>query len=1092
MKIFGTSKRILVCLALPFLFAACLFNSKDSGKDSGSRVKTGLYGRLVDVHGVPVASAKVKATSSKLVLGKWDSAPLESDSTESDGGGFYHFDGLHAGTYNLLADYGNGESVVLIRDIDYDGDNRVREVATDTLRPPGRIQGRVLTHTDEGGVLCYIPGTSFVAISSDSGGFSLTDIPQGTYVFSFRKEGLKTIGGITLAVVSGKATVVPDRSMEADPAFPPPAPGGLTAAYDTLTGTVLLRWNSLPVSDLDGYLVFRNNLSSPDPLRLGGLVKDTFYVDTLYRGPLDEGSLNVAYRLKAQDLEANQSLVYSKPVEVSAPSPSKVRTFIGLTIAGGATVSIGDTIRVLATYGNATRANRTLSWFVDGMDNEVRSKEDSSLAGTDTLQFAASSPGQHVVHFSALDAGGSVWRGNISVSVVRDPPVSAILGGTTVKIGMAAGLSAQVSQAFGSIVMYKWDDGKSPGWDDSSSTLTHREYVYTSKGTYPVRLYVRDDDGNADSTTLNLAVTNDGPMVSGLKDTVISIDDTVAFSIQASDPDGVSSYRWDFDGDGQDDDTTETGHAVHAYSGSPGHFAFRVSVQDSFDGVTNATADIDMIQDPPLVNAGRDTTVSLGDTVLIKGVVSDRFGRIVSMARSVGGGAFQPTLSGDTVLIAPASEILDYRIVLRATDDDGNTVQDTVLVRVEKDLPVARIVAGDSAVTDSLFPVSASASTPGKFGRIVKYEWSFGSLVDFRAGPRDTLFNAPSLEHNAFPVVLRITDEDGGVALDTQFVVVHHQWSYLGSIGITSGSFPTLSARNGDVYLGYIDYGPGNNLEGRGTVTAFRGGQWATLGEKRFTEHWCDYFTTALGEDGTPYSVCEDTQPRVHRFSGSAWVAVDPVTPYSGKLNNPTIHVHGDVPYVVFSDDFAGGAIRLLKLESGSWKVVGPANVSSGMGWGSTIAFLDDVPYVAYEDATQGNKAVVVKLENGAWVPAGAALSQGAARSTLISRDGKLYAGYVDAALGNRASVKRFNGSDWVPVGPLGFTEPMSDSRLSLDAWNDTVYVGIHDGAMRFTEGAWKRLGRTLPKAATVTLDGSVPYLYFNDPQRGPSVMVYR
>src|SRR5882762_2642053 len=51
--------------------------------------------------------------------------------------------------------------------------------------------------------------------------------------------------------------------------------------------------------------------------------------------------------------------------------------------------------------------------------------------------------------------------------------------------------------------------------------------------------------------------SHDVPVISSpLKDTTISIFDTVVFTVTASDPQGIKEYLWDFNGDGVIDKTT--------------------------------------------------------------------------------------------------------------------------------------------------------------------------------------------------------------------------------------------------------------------------------------------------------------------------------------------------------------------------------------------------------------------------------------------------------------------------------------------------------------------------------------------------------
>jgi hypothetical protein len=191
--------------------AALLFcTDKPAGVDDNRY--GGLYGKLVDGDGKPVSGAGVKAIATGdegLNKAAHRAAALSSDtdSVFTDENGYYFFESLDAGTYNIQGNYDNGSLAVLITGITYDSTGAIQEIKTDTLRVPGRIAGKVNTATDDdGGVLCYIPGTSFLAVTDDSGAFIIANVPRGNYTIAYRKEQLKTVSDTEIEVRSGEQT----------------------------------------------------------------------------------------------------------------------------------------------------------------------------------------------------------------------------------------------------------------------------------------------------------------------------------------------------------------------------------------------------------------------------------------------------------------------------------------------------------------------------------------------------------------------------------------------------------------------------------------------------------------------------------------------------------------------------------------------------------------------------------------------------------------------------------------------------------------------------------------------------------------------
>jgi formylglycine-generating enzyme required for sulfatase activity len=419
----------------------------------------GLFGQLVDMQGKALFGAKVTAINATGGLHKSDSLNAAgTDSVTTDSSGYYSFKSLTAGTYNLQGDYSNGALVILITDITYDSAGAVKEVKTDTLRAPGQIAGSVNTHTDDdGGVLCYIPGTSYLAMTDDSGGFVLSHIPQGNYRVTYRKDGLMTVGDTNIEVRSGEKTLLPEKDMEADPSYPPPAPSGLSVTYDTLHGCALLTWNPVIVSDLAGYVIYGNDPLVINPQQLNTLLcTDTFYIDTVFHDLMDTANLTFTYRVKAQDNDANLSTVYSKPVTITTPSPTKVRTSFSWeflnTLAD--TASVNDTVSIIVTYRNETRKIAEISWYINSRDSLFSTVDDSSLTGSDTIRYAWPTASSPKIYVSMVDEAQTTWWDSTTIEIVQDVPTIAFLSAdTVVDHNGIVQCSVYVAQRFGTMTI---------------------------------------------------------------------------------------------------------------------------------------------------------------------------------------------------------------------------------------------------------------------------------------------------------------------------------------------------------------------------------------------------------------------------------------------------------------------------------------------------------------------------------------------------------------------------------------------------------------------------------------------------------------
>lgn len=308
-----------------FLLMGCILGNRQAGR--GSEVENEVVGALVTDGGIPVAGAKVTALPSNGLQAK-DAAKPESVFTDSSGR--YRLADLAAGDYNLLGDFDHGKLVVLIPGVQRTQDAQRLDLGVDTLRAPGGIRARIqLNGEGQVGVLCYIPGTSNIAVSDDSGLCSLDKVPQGTYTVRYSLPGFLVDPDTGVKVFSGRVNELGPKSLAYDPELPPPAPKSLRIGYDFRAGTITLTWPPVPVSDLDGYVIYMDQPGKVEPQpRSTSIVHDTTFTDTVIA---PTGTIRqVVYRVKARDKNADLSVSYSPGGERGGAAGGPVYAEAGL------------------------------------------------------------------------------------------------------------------------------------------------------------------------------------------------------------------------------------------------------------------------------------------------------------------------------------------------------------------------------------------------------------------------------------------------------------------------------------------------------------------------------------------------------------------------------------------------------------------------------------------------------------------------------------------------------------------------------------------------------------------------------------------
>ncbi|MDB5103491.1 MAG: Peptidase, (Fungalysin) family [Fibrobacteres bacterium] len=180
-------------------------------------------------------------------------------------------------------------------------------------------------------------------------------------------------------------------------------------------------------------------------------------------------------------------------------------------------------------------------------------------------------------------------------------------------------------------------------------------------------------------------------------------------------------------------------------------------------------------QAPTIAGLPSDTTVSIRDSVPLNADAVDADGDLAAYTWDCNGdGKAEDSagLAGGRVRIRFGRAYGDSgtRVcILKVWDKDGRSAQGKVVIRVVQDAPVANAGADTQVVVGTAIRLHAKGEDA--FGPILSREWKIGS-EEFKAmTQQESTIQAPALPGDLV-CILRVTDSDGLIALDTLIVRV--------------------------------------------------------------------------------------------------------------------------------------------------------------------------------------------------------------------------------------------------------------------------------------------------------------------------------
>jgi PKD repeat protein len=670
-----------------------------------------------------------------------------------------------------------------VRDVDEGGVPQVRVVLRPVTAPSEA------TATDAGAADAY---------TDTSGSFVIRDVLPGNYIlsldpmtlpdrfeFTTPEEATVLIEARTPAPVSfggfvrERQVIVTFQPPTADFVYDPEQPvAGLPL---TLDGTTSF--------DFDGEIV-----SYAWDFDEDGLVDSTDAV-TQHTFP-DAGTYRVA--LTVTDNAGNADTIV-REIRVAAPTQSlpDPDTATQLPIASFVVSPSRPTV------GDAVSFNGTASLDLDGRIVSFAwdfNEDGITDSAAPIAQYSFSSPGVRNVTLTVTDDSGNTDSVTVPIDVApqASPPVGVIPPiadfayapagpepGDVVRFN--ATLSADPD---GQVVAFAWDFNEDGIIDSTAAVVDH---VFPEAGQYNVSLTVTDNSGSTDTLTLQVVVgspeddssppqpSSGLPPIAAFEYSPANprVDGPVRFQATLStDPDGrITSYAWDFDGDGTID--SEAAIAEYVFL-SEGVVDVSLTVTDDAGNTDTLTQQIVVVE----AEASQEPSTSLppvadfeispvspvaGQLVLFNGLLSsDADGEISAYEWDFNGDGVIDSTDAFSEYVFPSAGT--YNVALTVTDDSGNS--DTFIRAILVDAassaapppssfqpPVADFTYMPSQPEAGELVLFDGTSSWDFDGEIVAYSWDFNGdgQPDATTAAAEHIFPQPG----TMVVSLTVTDNSG-------------------------------------------------------------------------------------------------------------------------------------------------------------------------------------------------------------------------------------------------------------------------------------------------------------------------------------------
>jgi uncharacterized repeat protein (TIGR01451 family) len=231
----------------------------------------------------------------------------------------------------------------------------------------------------------------------------------------------------------------------------------------------------------------------------------------------------------------------------------------------------------------------------------------------------------------------------------------------------------------------------------------------------------------------------------------------------------------------ENEEPDATGTVTRDYSyGDNGEYTITLTVTDDDGGFATDTIIVQVINVPPVADAGSDLTVNEGELIYLdgSGTYDPGFLDVLTYTWDFGDGS--PTVS-DVFLWNPEHVYIEngiYTATLTVTDDDGETSTDSIVVTVNNVAPIITNMIGpmDPVPLGTPISINAEFTDPGSLDtHIATLDWGDNNVDDLGTVTSPIPQQTHTYEATGvYKVILKVIDDDSGIGEGIfRYVVVY-------------------------------------------------------------------------------------------------------------------------------------------------------------------------------------------------------------------------------------------------------------------------------------------------------------------------------